>query len=59
MASLIEELKGSIVGRLELARTAIAAGGDPEEELALACRDIEALCDETDQLYCAAVTSMW
>ncbi|MBN1193858.1 MAG: hypothetical protein JXA08_00685 [Methanomicrobiaceae archaeon] len=59
MASLFDALTGSIVGWLELARTAIAAGGDPEEELALACRDIKALCDETDQLYCAAVTSMW
>ncbi len=59
MASIIEELKWAIMGRLERARAAIAAGGDPGEELTRAMADIEALCDGTDRLYCDAVCSMW
>ncbi len=59
MASMIEALKLAVTGRLERARVAIAAGGDPEEELARAARDIEALCDRTDRLYRDAVSSMW
>lgn len=44
---------------MEQACTDIAAGGDLEEEFIRAARDIEVLCDKTDQLYCDAVTSMW
>lgn len=59
MASMIEDLKLTIMGRLERARAAIAAGGDPEEELTRATADIEALCDRTDRLYRDAVCSTW
>ncbi|MDK2916669.1 MAG: hypothetical protein PWR25_1226 [Euryarchaeota archaeon] len=59
MASMIEDLKLAVMGRLERARVTIAAGGDPGEELARATADIEALCDETDRLYRDAVCSMW
>jgi hypothetical protein len=59
MASMIEELKRAVMGRLERARAAIAAGSDPEGEFARAVADIEALCDGTDRLYRDAVCSMW
>lgn len=56
---MIEDLKLAVQGRLARARAAIAAGGDPEEELTRATADIEALCDRTDRLYRDAVSSMW
>lgn len=59
MASMIEDLKRAVIGRLGLARAAIASGGDPEEEFARAIADIEALCDGTDRLYRDAISSMW
>ena len=59
MVSIIGELKQSVIARMEQACTDIAAGGDLEEEFIRAARDIEVLCDKTDQLYCDAVTSMW
>lgn len=59
MASMIDDLKRSVLKRLEQARAGIAAGSDPEEELGRATADIEALCDETDRLYCDTVASMW
>jgi len=59
MASMIEDLKLAVMGRLDQVCAGIAAGGDPEEELARAAQDIEALCDRADQLYRDAVSSMW
>ncbi len=59
MASMIDDLKQSITGRLEFAGATSAAGCDAEEELATATGDIEALCNETDRLYRNTVTSMW
>jgi hypothetical protein len=59
MVSMIGELRVSVLNRLELARAAIAAGGDLEAELTKAMEDIGALCEETDLLYCDTVTSMW
>ena len=56
---MIEDLKRSVLERLEQARAGIAGGSDPEEELGRATMDIEALCDETDRLYCDTVASMW
>lgn len=59
MTNLIDDLRDRILARITVARQRIAAGADPERELAETQQEIAAWCDQVSGDVRAMTEAMW